>query len=110
MAVVAVPVNSVVEEAVRAIRPGGRVLLFAQTRMGDMMSVDAGQICVNEKTLLGSYSSDIDLQPEVAELLFSRRIRTEPLVTHRFPLERIGEALHLASHPAPESLKVVVQP
>jgi L-iditol 2-dehydrogenase len=110
LAVVAVASTAVVEEALRAVRPAGRVLLFAQTRMGDPLSLDAGEVCALEKSLLGSYSSDIDLQPLAAELLFSRRVRTAPLVTHRFPLDRIAEALELASHPQADSLKVVVQP
>ena len=92
------------------MRPGGKVLLFAQTRMGDLVSVDAGQVCAQEKALMGSYSSDIDLQPLAAALLFSRRIRAAPLVTHRVPLERIAEGLEIASHPRADSLKVVIQP
>lgn len=110
LAVVAVPSTAVVNDALQAIRPGGRVLLFAQTRLGDPLELDAGAVCAQEKSLLGSYSSDIDLQPAAAGLLFSRRVRTAPLVTHRFPLEQIGAALDLAAHPQGESLKVVVQP
>jgi L-iditol 2-dehydrogenase len=32
------------------------------------------------------------------------------LITHRFPLRQAVDALHLASHPGPDSLKVVIQP
>jgi len=110
LAVVAVAATAVVEDALRAVRPGGRVLLFAQTRLNDPMTLDAGQVCALEKSLLGSYSSDIDLQAEAAELLFTRRVRVAPLVTDRFPLERIGDALAVASRPRAGSLKVVVQP
>lgn len=110
LAVIAVATTSVVEGALRSLRPGGRALLFAQTRMGDMMSVDAGQVCALEKTLLGSYSADFELQARSAELIFSGRVRTAPLVTHRFPLDAIGAALELATHPSEDSLKVVVQP
>jgi len=110
LAVVAVAATGVVPEALAAVRPGGRVLLFAQTRLGDPLTVDAGEVCAREKTLLGSYSSDLDLQEEAAALLFSRRVETASLVTHRFPLEHIAEALALASQPSPTSLKVVVEP
>jgi L-iditol 2-dehydrogenase len=109
-AVVAVASTAVIPQALEAVRPAGRVLLFAQTRLGEPVTVDAGQVCMQEKALLGSYSSDIDLQDEVAELLFSRKVRAAPLITHRFPLAEIGEALKVASHPRPDSLKVVVQP
>lgn len=109
-AVVAVASTRVINQALEAVRPGGKVLLFAQTRLGEEAPVDVGQVCVQEKALVGSYSSDLDLQDEVADLLFSRRVSVAPLITHRFPLERISEALDVASNPGPESLKVVVQP
>lgn len=110
VAVVAVASTHVINQALEAVRPGGRVLLFAQTRLGEEAPVDVGQVCVQEKALLGSYSSDIDLQPLTADLLFSRKIDVAPLITHRFPLGEIGEALRVASNPGPESLKVVVHP
>jgi L-iditol 2-dehydrogenase len=109
-AVVAVATTRVIGDALRAVRPGGSVLLFAQTKLDDPAEIDAGQIGALEKKLVGSYSSDIDLQPLAAEWLFGRRIETAPLVTHRFPLADIGVALALASHPTGESLKIVVQP
>lgn len=109
-AVVAVASGRVINQALEAVRPGGRVLLFAQTRLGEEAPVDVGQVCVQEKSLLGSYSSDLDLQDQAADLLFTGRISVAPLITHRFPLDRITEALHVASNPGPESLKVVVQP
>jgi threonine dehydrogenase-like Zn-dependent dehydrogenase len=63
-----------------------------------------------EKTLLGSYSSDITLQQAAADLVFSRTIDVRPLITHRFPLERPADAMCLASSPQDRSLKVMVQP
>lgn len=110
LAVVAVASTTVIPEAMKAIRLGGRVLLFAQTRLGDLAAVDAGQVCMLEKALLGSYSADLDLQETCAEWLFSRRIEVAPLISHRFPLEEIATALEVASRPTETSLKVVVQP
>jgi len=43
---------------------------------------------VDEKDLIGSYSSDITLQNEVARLVFRRRLDVRKLVTHTFPLSR----------------------
>ncbi len=110
LAIVAVPNTQVVVGAFAAVRPAGRVLLFAQTRLNDLLEVDAGAVCMQEKALLGSYSSDIMLQAEAAELLFSRRVDVRPLITHRFPLAAIADALDLASHPRDNSLKVLVTP
>lgn len=110
LAVVAVPNTRVVAQAFDAVRAAGRVLLFAQTRMNDLLEVDAGAVCMQEKCLLGSYSSDVTLQDEVAELIFSRRVDTRSLITHRFGLDAIGTALDLATQPRENSLKIMVTP
>ena len=110
LAIIAVASTAVISGALAAVRPAGRVLLFAQTRLGEETPVDVGQVCMLEKALLGSYSSDLDLQPLAADLLFTGQIQIEPLITHRFPLEQITDALKVASNPGPASLKVVVQP
>lgn len=101
--------NGLVRPAIDAARPGGRVMLFAQTQRGEV-AIDPAAVCVDEKTLLGSYSASVDLQEDSVRLVFSGGIDFARLVTHRFPLRQAVEALHLASHPGPDSLKVVIQP
>jgi L-iditol 2-dehydrogenase len=34
----------------------------------------------------------------------------ERLISHRYPLTESIDALHLAAHPKPDSMKVVIQP
>ncbi len=109
-AVVAVPSDAAVIQAQSVIRGGGTVLLFAHTVRGRMTPLDLARICVDEKGLLGSYSSDFTLQEEVARLVFSRRLDVRSLITHTFSLSRTAEAVALAAKPAPDSLKVVVVP
>jgi len=70
--------------------------------------LDLSSICLDEKDLLGSYSSDFTLQDEVARLVFSRQLDVRPLITHRFPLEQTAAAITLASRPTPDSLKILV--
>jgi len=107
--ILAVAGNNLIRPAIDAARPGGRVMLFAQTQRSEV-SIDPAAICVDEKTLLGSYSASVDLQEENVALVFSREIDFTRLITHRFPLHRALEALELAAHPGPESMKVVIQP
>jgi L-iditol 2-dehydrogenase len=92
-----------------ATRPGGRVLLFAQTQHGEA-TIDPAAVCVDEKSLLGSYSASVDLQAESARFVLSREMDFERLISHRFPLAESIEALRLAAHPKPDSMKVVIQP
>jgi L-iditol 2-dehydrogenase len=107
--ILAVGGSGLIRPAMDATRPGGRVLLFAQTVHGEAV-VDPAAICVDEKTLLGSYSASVELQDESVRFVMSREMELERLISHRFPLSRGLEALELAAHPQPDSMKVVIQP
>ena len=69
----AVGSNSLIRPAMDAARPGGRVLLFAQTQRGEVM-VDPAAICVDEKTLIGSYSASVDLQKDSVDFVMNREM------------------------------------
>jgi L-iditol 2-dehydrogenase len=107
-AVIAVPSDAVVREAQSLVRGAGQVLLFSHTRRGAEASIDLATVCMDEKDLIGSYSADLLLQKEVARLVFSRKLDARRLITHQFPLAQTAAAVELASHPTPESLKVMV--
>jgi L-iditol 2-dehydrogenase len=107
-AVIAVPVGAVAQQAMGLLRGGGQMLLFAHTKRGDATPLDLAAVCVDEKDVIGSYSSDVTLQAEVARLVFSRRLDVRRLISHRYPLEETARAVETASRPAPESLKIVV--
>jgi L-iditol 2-dehydrogenase len=107
--ILAVGGNSLIRTAMDATRPGGRVLLFAQTQHGEA-TIDPAAVCVEEKTLVGSYSASVDLQEESVRFVMDREMDLERLVSHRFPLSQGPEALALAAHPQPSSMKIVIQP
>jgi len=107
--ILAVGGNKLIGPAMDACRPGGRVLLFAQTVHGEAV-IDPGAVCVDEKALLGSYSASVDLQEESVRFVFSREMDLEGLISHRFSLEESLKALNLAAHPKADSLKIVIQP
>jgi L-iditol 2-dehydrogenase len=108
-AILAVGGDGLIRVAMDAVRPGGRVLLFAQTTHGEAV-IDPAAVCVDEKTLLGSYSASVERQEESVRFVMNREMDLERLITHRFPLLRSVEALELAAHPQPDSMKVVIQP
>jgi L-iditol 2-dehydrogenase len=105
----AVASNSLIRPAMDAARPGGRVLLFAQTQRGEVI-VDPAAVCVDEKTLIGSYSASVDLQGDSVQFVMNREMDLERLISHRFPLQESARALELAAHPQPASMKIVIQP
>src|ERR1700677_3971947 len=107
--ILAVGGNGLIRTAMDAARPGGRVMLFAQTQHGEA-TIDPAAICVDEKALVGSYSASVALQEESVRFVTGREMDLEQLVSHRFPLTESAQALALAAHPQPSSLKVVIQP
>jgi L-iditol 2-dehydrogenase len=107
--VLAVGGNGLIRAAIDATRPGGRVLLFAQTVRSEA-TIDPATVCVDEKALLGSYSASVELQEESVQFVMGREMNLEALISHRFPLHRCVEALNLAAHPQPDSMKVMIQP
>lgn len=107
--ILATPGNSLIKPAMDMTRPGGRIMLFAQTQRSEV-AIDPSAVCLDEKTLMGSYSASVDLQEANVRLVFSGEIDFARLISHRFPLGQAVEALQLAAHPAPDSMKVVVQP
>ncbi len=108
--IVAASAPGIVEQAVACSRPGARILLFAQTSHQERIEVSGASICMEERTLCGAYSASVDLQKESAELVFSRALPVEELISHRYPLRQIHEGIERALHPADGSLKIVVQP
>jgi L-iditol 2-dehydrogenase len=107
--ILAVGSNGLIRPAMDAARPGGRVLLFAQTQRGEAV-VDPAAICVDEKSLVGSYSASVDLQDDSVRFVMNREMDLERLISHRFALQDSTRALELAAHPQPASMKIVIQP
>jgi len=110
---VAVGADALIAIAMAAVRPGGRVMLFASTQHGTA-SFDPAAVCMDEKTLMGSYSASVAIQQEGIDLVFdgyrSGKLDLTKLISHRFTLEDAAKAVDLASHPVAESMKIVLKP
>jgi L-iditol 2-dehydrogenase len=63
---------------------------------------------------MGSYSASVELNAAVAELVYAGyrdgSFDLTRLVSHRFPVEDAVEAIHLASNPQPDSMKIMIRP
>ena len=113
VALVAVGADALIRTAMDAIRPGGRAMLFASTQHGEA-PFDPAAVCMDEKTLMGSYSASVTINDEVSELVFGGyrdgSFDLTRLISHRFPLEEAVKAIDLASHPQAGSMKIVIKP
>jgi L-iditol 2-dehydrogenase len=109
LAIVAAVGQAPFRQAIDAVRPAGRIMMFAATSPGETAELDLGALCAAEKEILTSYSASVDVQDLAAQLVFGREVRVLELVTHRLPLASAARAVELASRPAPGVLKVVLQ-
>jgi L-iditol 2-dehydrogenase len=112
VALVAVGADALIATAMAAIRPGGRVMLFASTQHGTA-GFDPAAVCMDEKTLMGSYSASVAIQQEGIDLVFegyrSGKLDLTKLISHRFSLAEAADAVDLAAHPVAESMKIVLK-
>jgi len=103
--------TALIPTVMAALRPGGNGLLFAQTQH-ETASFDPGAVCMDEKTLLGSYSASTAIQPEVADLVlggYRTGFDLTRLISHRFPLEEAVQAIDVASNPQAGSMKIMIE-
>jgi 2-desacetyl-2-hydroxyethyl bacteriochlorophyllide A dehydrogenase len=90
--------------ALELVRPGGRIVLTGLPH--EPTSVSFFSVVRREVTLTGSMIYQ-DEFPEALELVDRGAVKTGPLVTHRFGLDRIGEAF--AAHADANSIKVALE-
>src|SRR2546428_18214 len=93
-----------ITHALELVRPGGRVVLTGLPH--EPTSVSFFSVVRREITLTGSMIYQ-DEFPEAMRLLDSGAVQTAPLITHRFGLDRIGEAF--AAHADANSIKVALE-
>ena len=95
--IVAVGGNALIRPAMDAVRFGGRVLLFAATQRGEVV-IDPAAVCMDEKSLIGSYSSSAEVQHEASQLVlhgYPDHFDLTRLISHRFRWSRRQRRLRL---------------
>ncbi|MGD8319889.1 MAG: zinc-binding dehydrogenase [Gemmatimonadota bacterium] len=94
------------EQALGALKTGGRAVFVGYSP--DTMTLNSGRVMFRELEVVGSLGCRPVDYPRAIEMVRQGRIRLSELVTHRFPLEDIGEALDTLRSGA--ALRVVVTP
>ena len=94
-----------VQIAVDLARPSGRVVLTGLPHSPS--EVNFFWVVRRELQLLGSMIYQEEFETAL-ELLATGRVRTKPLITHRFALDALGDAFQ--THQAPGAIKVAIFP
>jgi len=107
IAVVTAPNIKAYSDAVKLLRRGGTLCVFASTRPDELLKVSPKTLFFSEIKIVSSYSTSHIETRRALELIESGRIKVGELITHRFPLRRIGEAFKMAAENK-ECLKIVI--
>jgi L-iditol 2-dehydrogenase len=94
--------------AAAALGPGGRLCAYAPPDPGAPIAVDGAELFLRELTVTTSWSAGAADMRAALALLQSGAVRTDELITHRFPLAETGAAL--AAQRDGAALKAVVLP
>jgi L-iditol 2-dehydrogenase len=107
--VVCAPVKEVHELALKLVRKGGCVLLFASLPKADAaISFDSRLIHYGEIRVIGSSDSRPEHVERAVQLLSEGRIDTGSIITHILPLSDFGQGIELMKRR--QSLKVLLRP
>lgn len=95
------------EQAFAIADRGGRVLLFSVPAPDAKFPLPLMEVFNKELRIYGSFINP-DSHLQAVAMLNSGRIQTAPLITHRFPLGDVEEAIKWQM--GPDSIKVLVMP
>jgi threonine dehydrogenase-like Zn-dependent dehydrogenase len=97
-----------VAAALDRLGPSGRLVVIGLTGAASV-AVDLDRVVVNDQVILGSLGSP-DVWPQALELLGRGRVRPSALVTHRYPLGAVGQAIATMRDRSPGTGKILVFP
>lgn len=98
---------AVQSQAVDLLAPKGRLCLFAGLSGSERVEIDTNRLHYQGLVLTGTTGASISNYAACLRLVAERRIDLAPVITGRFPLDRIHEAIEHSA--ARQSLKAVVE-
>jgi len=97
------------EQAMKTVKPGGKVLLYGIMAPGTIIDFDIFPFWQKQIQLLSTYAAaPIDLN-EALELIRAKRVPVNDLITHRLGLAETEKGFELTANAA-DSMKVIVEP
>jgi len=97
-------------QAFESVERGGTILFFAPTQNNVEVPVPFNKLFWRtEITLTSSYAGGLSDYKQALDLISSRKIKVEDMITHRFPLAKISEGFKVVEE-ARESIKVIIYP
>ena len=98
-----------VELSTRLAREGGRVVLLGIAGHGQELTLPADRIPLRDLSILGSVGYTTAAWAHMVELLRESLVDLDPIVTHRFPLDRFEDAFALMDDRSGVVARVVLE-
>lgn len=97
------------DQGIKSVDRGGTVLFFACPRPDELVPLPVNDLWRNEVRLMTSYAAAPGDLKQAIELIVSRKIAVDDMITHRLPLAETQKGFQLVSQGG-ESLKVIIEP
>jgi L-iditol 2-dehydrogenase len=109
IAVVAIGSAQAYHEALTHLNPRGRLIIFSGLgKEHSAQIVDFNDIHYGEKSVVGAYGCSFRHGVQALELIHSGKVAVEDLISHRMPLEDLGEALDIVRNRS--GMKILLYP
>ena len=99
-------VEEATQSALRAVRPGGRVVLYG-VHVRPLASFDLNTIVLRDLVVFGTLSDRRGWR-EVIEMVASGKLQLDPLITHRYTLESAPAAYEAVRKRSDGLVKAVI--
>jgi L-iditol 2-dehydrogenase len=93
--------------AVEITRPRGTVVIMG-TNAQNLSEFPVTTFKEKEMSMLGSRGIPFDALERALMLLSQGRVDLNPVITHRFPLSQIHEAIRISEHEKAKAMKVMI--
>ena len=110
LVIVCTGATSAIAQALQSVERGGTVLFFAPTNLGVTIPLSVNDLFWrNDITLTTSYAGSPADYAAALELIHTRRVRVDEMITHRLSLEEASLGFQLVAD-ARNSIKVIIEP
>ncbi len=100
---------SAAKQALQCVDKGGTILFFAVPKPDEKFEIPINDFWRNEVKIMTSYGAALNDLRESLDLIASKKINFNDMITHKLKFDGIQEGFRLVAE-AKESLKVIVEP
>jgi len=102
-------VSSAVRQAIESVECGGTILWFAMTKPGEKVCIPFFDLWNKQVTTVSTYAGAGKDITDAIDLLSSKKIDVNDMISHKLPLKEIQKGFKLAAE-AKKSMKVIIDP